>query len=76
MFDIEKGIAFAGRKSGKGVKKYPFDTMQVGDSFLIKDASLHASARVQASKNSTGGRVFKCAKEGLDLRVFRLDDEA
>lgn len=73
MIGISKSVPFqAEAKTGKGVKKYPFREMEIGDSFLISDPDLAASVMVQASKHSKLGKRFKCRTTDKGLRVHRV----
>lgn len=52
--------------------KYPFDDMQVGDSFLITDAGMVKNARSAAWMYSKRHRMkFSCRKVDGGWRVWR-----
>lgn len=73
MIEISQTVPFPEqKKTGKGIKKYPFREMQVGDSFLISDPDLAASVAVQASKHSKMGKRFKCHTTENGIRVHRV----
>ena len=56
----------------KGSKKYPFETMAVGESFLapgVKPASFMGYASVQGKRL---GRIFRCRTQERGVRCWRV----
>lgn len=77
MYKIEKNIPVPAARSR--VTKYPFDKMDVGDSFLIvkQDGEEHEKIRMKAVGAACGyaktkGWKFRTRKEGENLRVWRI----
>jgi hypothetical protein len=74
MFKIDKGIPVAPRR-GSRASIYPFDDMDVGDSFLVpfetKAAkAVHAAAQVARRRL---GRTFAVRAVAEGTRVWRID---
>ena len=44
QYEVEKGIEIPKSKKGKGVTKYPFSKMEIGDSFLIPKTDKNSSS--------------------------------
>lgn len=58
--------------AAKGVKKYPFDDLEVGDYFVVEKTQLWASVRAAASSRKVRDRtIFSCRKTDEGLRVTR-----
>lgn len=57
----------------KGVKKYPFAEMRVGDSFLVEQGlpagRVKSAARAYAARTDTR---FAVTREGVTFRVVRI----
>lgn len=84
MFEIEKGVPLPDRRAGgpKGKSKYPWASMQVGDSFTAASRgptktgmqnktqnSLSASARHWAL--NSGNRTFRVSTRIIDENTVR-----
>jgi hypothetical protein len=69
MFKIEKGIP----QNIKSMRmQYPFDKMDVGDSFLVKGGEQGMKARSAAGNwGKVNGKKFSTRKVGDDYRVWR-----
>jgi len=68
-FEIEKGIPLPARPN----KVYPFDQMEVGDSFLIPD---HKYRAVQAAASRAGkcsGKRFTVRNTKEGYRCWRIE---
>ena len=69
-FKIEKGVPVPPRNGGRGApEKYPFSSMEVGDSFL-------APEKAQSSTQSAGKRLgmkFTSRKEADGVRIWRVE---
>lgn len=75
MFEIEKHIPIPQTRRGRK-QRYPFATMEPGDSFLVADKELESKVRMSA--NGYGYRhskrfVVRLVDEGV--RVWRAADE-
>lgn len=75
-FAIEKGIPFPNMKSEE---VYPFNEMEVGDSFLVPDVdakefrrSLSGKTRIGIPKGNKTNKIFKSLAEGSGVRVWRI----
>ena len=72
-FHIEKGIpvpktAGAGRKT-----KYPFESMQVGDSFFVKDGTVKTLSRSCGTYGKRLERKFTSRTVDGGARVWRVE---
>jgi hypothetical protein len=68
MFKIEKGVAI---RQSKG-SKYPFELMEVGDSFLApSQESAHSACRAYRVRAKSPGFSISTQKEGDSHRVWR-----
>lgn len=65
MIEVEKGVPLP--KVRQGIKRYPFDKMQGGDSFAFNLDELNG-VRSQASRKSKPGRRFVVSAK--DLRCW------
>lgn len=76
VIQVEKGVPlpeFRPRGGLGGVKRiYPWERMEVGDSFLFPDGMLASSAHNSARAASYRGREFKVAKVGNRFRCWRI----
>ena len=73
-FKIEKGVPLTKQtNSRKGTTKYPFDAMQVGDSFSVPKKALRSvqQAAVYFHARSAGKRV-SIRKHGKEYRAWRV----
>lgn len=77
MFAIEKGVPFTATQGRKGLSKYPFADLEIGDSFLVPyngketgrvQATMYASMRPHRSI----GKDFKTSKQADGIRVWRI----
>lgn len=77
MYEIEKNIPLMGAR--KSVLKYPFQDMEIGDSFFIpKGATKHVSASVQScikAYNKYYNKDIKVVtrREETGVRVWRIE---
>lgn len=70
MKEIEKGVPIpidAGR--GRGARKYPFRSMEVGDSFLIAFKDQKA---IYASAMNQGAKITCQKQDDGSVRVWRI----
>ena len=75
MFEIEKGIPIPPKTvNGRGKTKYPFKSMEVGDSFFVGSQHTWKIIRSAASAYSRkyGGR-FETRKDGDGFRFWRTE---
>ncbi len=72
-FHIEKGIPVP-KMTGAGRKtKYPFDVMEVGDSFFVKDAKVKTLSRTCGSHGKRLSRKFISRTVEGGVRVWRTE---
>lgn len=73
MYEIEKGIPIP--PQNKGVRIYPFDTMEIGDSFLVPDGGGNkaVSALQQYRKKDTTRRFTVRAQPDGTMRIWRIE---
>lgn len=74
-FVIEKGIPVPETANGNGVRspKYPFASMEIGDSIFVADKS-KMNSTVAAAAQRTGFK-FKFASENGGTRIWRVEGE-
>lgn len=79
MVRIEKGVPIPNKCANSGNKKYPYESMQVGDSFMIalkKDDYSYTQNQARASAKSaserTGHKYTTRRVEG-GVRVWRVE---
>jgi len=68
---VEKNVPQPARKTSAGVSKYPFDKMDVGDSFLF----VGPITRIRSATAISGrrhGRRYSVRAEGNVARVWRV----
>lgn len=73
MYEIEKGIPLPGLNT-----KYPFEKMEVGDSFFIENPIKDnrgnpLSLSGQANQRYGGKKRFAQRKEGSGIRIWRIE---
>ena len=67
---IEKGIPMPAPYVRK---RFPFDDMEVGDSFFVPDATPRSIAgSVSQARKRLPGRMFNCRRVDGGTRVWRL----
>lgn len=74
MFTLEKNVPMPPRKAGTA--RYPFASMEVGDSFAIpKDdkaaSAISAAARVWALRHGLHNHKFSVRSNGSTVRIWR-----
>jgi hypothetical protein len=74
MFQIEKGVPIPPRRGG-GESIYPFDAMEVGDSFLVPNGTKSTKALHSAAQTAKKrlGRSFAVRAVANGTRVWRID---
>lgn len=71
---IEKGVALPKGKRSEKSTKYPFKSMEVGDSFLVPDFTSIVSLRSQASVTGrTLGKKFSVRLVEQGVRIWRVE---
>lgn len=55
------------------VKKYPFDAMEVGDSFTITDKNFPTVRAAVSAKNKNNYRKFITRSGNYGITVFRVE---
>lgn len=72
-FHIEKGIPVP-KQVGAGRKnKYPFDAMEVGDSFFVKDIKVKTISRTCGHHGKRLSRRFASRTVDGGVRVWRTE---
>ena len=72
-FTIEKGIPVP-KMTGAGRKtKYPFESMQVGDSFFVKDGTVKTLSRSCGTYGKRLERKFTSRTVNGGARVWRVE---
>lgn len=73
MYEIEKGIPVP--TQNKGMRIYPFPTMEVGDSFLVADGGRNRamSALVRYKQHNAGRRFTVRTQPDGSLRIWRIE---
>lgn len=82
MYQIEKDVPITNGRSGPKLGKFPLNTMEVGDSFLIPNVKRtirgkemntpEAGINIKAANASLAPKVFKKAKVEGGVRVHRI----
>ncbi len=78
MYKIEKNIAIPSRRMyarGQSAKKYPFEEMKKGDSFMVKTTSKTKIATVRTYANKIGRKnnlKFVTRRVPGGLRVWKV----
>ena len=71
-YKIDKAVPVPDTRFGSGKSKYPFDKMEVGDSFY---APIKQVTAISATRHRTlywPGEKYTTSKEGDGVRVFRI----
>lgn len=72
MFTIEKGIPVP--KNRKGVKRgYPFESLGVGDSFLVTDRKITTMSSACQQKSKGMGKKYIARTVPGGVRVWRIE---
>lgn len=72
-FTIEKGIPVPKQVGAGRRNKYPFDAMEVGDSFFIKDGKVKTFSRTCGHHGKRLGRRFASRTVDGGVRVWRTE---
>lgn len=72
-FTIEKGIPVPKQVGAGRRNKYPFDAMEVGDSFFIKDTKVKTISRTCGHHGKRLGRKFASRTVDGGVRVWRTE---
>ncbi len=71
---IEPGVPLPlARRFGGKSKKYPFDSMQVGDSFAIQKPSKYVESSIHGAAKRSGVKVAVRKIDGGGIRVWRIE---
>ena len=71
MYEINKGVPvppFAVHRN----TKYPFRSMEIGDSFFVPDIQHHNMSSVMAYHKKAYGTQFTARQEDNGIRVWRI----
>ena len=72
MIEIEKNIPISKTTSGTGSSRYPWNLMDIGDSFFVKDVK-RSSISAQASTAGTiAGKKFITRSVEGGTRIWRV----
>jgi len=72
-FTIEKGVPVP-KQVGAGRKnKYPFDALEVGDSFFVKDTKVKAISKTCSNHGKRLSRKFASRTVDGGVRVWRTE---
>jgi hypothetical protein len=75
MFKVDHSIPFPIKRSINGVSKYPWPTMQVGDSVFIpgaKDCTCTEASSSRTYAHRHGGK-FSCQQVEGGVRIWRIE---
>lgn len=73
MYTVDKGIPVPPHCPARGIKKYPFDIMEVGDSFGIASKEEAALVRGAAHHQQVSrGIKLSIQKHGTGWRCWRI----
>lgn len=72
-FTIEKGIPVSKRVGAGRETKYPFDLMEVGDSFLVTDLKVKTISRTCCRYGKRLSRKFVSRTVDGGVRVWRTE---
>lgn len=64
--EVEKGIPLP------PIVRYPWNTMEIGDSFIYQGKSISAGAHIKWAKKQFG-KEFTQRHEGTVIRIWRID---
>jgi hypothetical protein len=67
---IERGIEMPGSRV---VKRYPFEGMEVGDSFYVEGVGMQVLLNANWRAGKRLGRKYVARKEGGGIRVWRAE---
>jgi len=57
----------------KGVVKYPFSDMRVGESVYFEGMDTNSKPAVAARRYNSRGKLFECRKVSGGLRIWRVE---
>ena len=71
-FEIEKGIPIGIKSAGVRTSKYPWATMEIGDSFLVPDLGVDSMSAAASQAGKRLGRKFTCRTMNHGVRIWRV----
>lgn len=71
VIKIDKGIPVPADLERRNARKYPFNTMEVGDSFFVTEGFTAARNSAYTYKKQNPGWDFTWAHEGDGCRIWR-----
>jgi len=71
MYKIEKNIPAPG-PAPQSIRKYPFDKMQIGDSFFVPGGNQNSIATSATNQLNRYGRRYTTRKMDGGVRVWRI----
>lgn len=76
-FKIEKGVALPATVRSGGKAKYPWNDMEIGDSFFVQGAKVETFYTLTATQNKKdASKRFIARKVEDGVRVWRVETEA
>ena len=76
MFKVESDIPVPPKVMGTKAKKYPWDDMEVGDSFFVPNPPGHKRNPLYTSaqgRNAQATAKYSCRAESDGVRVWRVE---
>jgi hypothetical protein len=70
MFTLERGLDIPNRRTSP---KYPYDQLELGDSFYIQDAELSKVCNANYREWRRTGKKFTARKVDQGVRVWRIE---
>jgi len=70
MFTLERGLEIPDRKTGP---KYPYDRLELGDSFYIQDGDLSKLCNANYREWRRTGKKYTARKVENGVRVWRIE---
>jgi hypothetical protein len=72
MYEVQKNIPIPSAAKTDKRKKYPFDEMDVGDSFFVANMTARALSNSSQWHANKTGKKFTCATEADGARCWRV----
>ena len=73
MIKIDKGVPMVGQRTVKKLLQYPWDKMEIGDSFLVRDKLISYASRLAFdAKYQYKPKLFSCRTVEGGVRIWRV----
>lgn len=69
-YQVQSNVAFP--NECRGVRKYPFNKMEVGDSFAVEKENRHLCSNAASHHGRNHGKKFSVRKHGDEYRCWRI----